>query len=63
MARKLAPADRLELAEELLDSLDAAEDAIDRAWATEAENRLAAYRRGEIVARPLADILAKYQTK
>ena len=60
-ARNLPPNDRLELVEQLLDSLDASDSAVDRLWATEAEDRLAAYRRGEIEAVPLADVLAKYR--
>jgi hypothetical protein len=34
---------------------------IDRLWAKEAEERLAAYRRGEIKAVPLQEVLAKYR--
>ena len=56
----LAPSDRLELVEQLLDSLDTPDSAVERLWATEAEDRLAAYRRGEIEAMPLARVLAKY---
>jgi len=59
-ARSLSPGDRLELVEQLLDSLDAPDESIDRLWAAEAEARLAAYRRGEIEAVPLATVLAKY---
>jgi hypothetical protein len=32
-------------------------------WAKEAEDRLAAYRRGEIRAIPLKEVLAKYAVK
>ena len=32
-------------------------------WAKEAEDRLAAYRRGEIRALPLKEVLAKYAVK
>ena len=59
-ARKLPPADRLELVEQLLDSLDSPDKAVDAQWAAEADDRLAAYRRGEISAIPLASVLAKY---
>ena len=59
-AKALPPRDRLELAEELLASLDAPDDAIDALWVAEAEERLAAFRRGEIAAVPLSDVLAKY---
>jgi putative addiction module component (TIGR02574 family) len=52
-ARNLPPSDRLELVEQLLDSLDAPDSANDKLWAAEAADRLAAYRRGEIKAAPL----------
>jgi putative addiction module component (TIGR02574 family) len=62
-ARKLSPAERLELVEDLLASLDEPDAQIDRLWAKEAEERLAAYRRGEIKAVPLQEVLAKYRVK
>lgn len=62
-ARKLSPAERLELVDDLLASLDEVDPAIDRLWAKEAEERLAAYRRGEIKAVALEEVLAKYRAK
>lgn len=62
-ARKLAPAERLELVDSILASLDEPDPAIDRLWAKEAEDRLAAYRRGELKAVPLQEVLAKYRVK
>ena len=62
-ARKLSPDERLELVDDLLASLDEADAAIDRLWAKEAEDRLAAYRRGEVKAVPLQEVLAKYRVK
>jgi putative addiction module component (TIGR02574 family) len=62
-ARKLSPEERLELVEDILASLDEPDPAIDRLWAKEAEERLAAYRRGEIKAVPLQEVLAKYRVK
>ena len=59
-AQRLKPTERLELVEQLLDSLDVADARIDRQWAEEAEDRLAAWRRGEIRAIPLDEVLAKY---
>ena len=59
-ARDLSPAERLELVDQILGSLDETDPAIDKLWALEAEDRLAAYRRGEIRAIPLADVLSKY---
>jgi len=60
-ARELSPQDRIALVEDVLDSLDQADPKIDRLWAKEAGERLAAYRRGEIAARDLSDIIAKYR--
>lgn len=82
-ARKLSPAERLELVDDrwslcflrscrpclrssrlcLLASLDEPDAQIDRLWAKEADERLAAYRRGEIKAVPLQEVLAKYRVK
>ena len=62
-ARKLSPAERLELVDDLLASLDEPDPQMDRLWAKEAEERLAAYRRGEIKDVPLQEVLAKYRVK
>ena len=59
-ARDLSPTERLELVDQILASLDETDPAIDQIWAREAEDRLAAYRRGEIRAIPLSDVLSKY---
>jgi putative addiction module component (TIGR02574 family) len=60
-AKALAPAQKLELVEALLTELDRTDDRVDAAWAVEAADRLAAYRKGEIQAIPLAQVLAKYR--
>lgn len=60
-ARKLSPNERLELVDDLLASLNEDDPGIDTRWAKEAEDRLAAYRRGEIKAVPLQEVLAKYR--
>src|SRR6266516_4670189 len=62
-ARKLSPSERLRLVDEILASLDEPDPNIDRLWAKEAEDRLAANRRGEIKAIPLEQVLAKYRGK
>ncbi|SDR63095.1 putative addiction module component, TIGR02574 family [Rhizobiales bacterium GAS191] len=59
-AKKLSPMQRLALVEELLDSLDAPDKAVDALWIGEAEDRVAAYRRGEIEAVPMVTVLAKH---
>ena len=62
-ARKLAPVEQLDLVEQLLDELDKPDEAIDALWLREAQDRLAAYHRGEIPAVPLGEVLAKYISK
>lgn len=60
-ARELSPQDRIALVEDVLESLDSADPRMDRLWAAEAKDRLAAYRRGELAARDVSDIIAKYR--
>ncbi len=60
-AAKLLPEERMELVDEILASLDRPDERMDRLWAKEAEDRLAAYRRGEINAVDLEEVLAKYK--
>lgn len=62
-AQALDPNDRIALVEEVLESLDRPDPAIERLWAKEAADRLAAYRRGELSARDLSDIAAKYRSR
>jgi putative addiction module component (TIGR02574 family) len=57
----LPPQERIELIEDVLDSLDRADPTIDRLWALEARERVAAFRRGELGAKDLSDIVAKYR--
>ncbi|MFO1082006.1 MAG: addiction module protein [Reyranellaceae bacterium] len=59
--RALPPEDRIALVEQVLDSLDPAESTIDALWAIEAIERAAAYERGELPARTLSEIVAKYR--
>lgn len=61
-AVQLPPVERMALVEQILDSLDEPDPSMDALWAQEADDRLAAYRRGEIRAVPLSEVLAKYQT-
>lgn len=60
-ARKLRPVERLQLIDALMDSLDEPDPAIEAAWAAEAQDRLAAYARGELPMGDLAPVLAKYR--
>ena len=60
-AAQLPPAERVTLVEQILDSLDEPDPSLDALWVKEADNRLAAFRRGEIRAVALSDVLARYQ--
>jgi len=52
-ALALPPVERVELVEEMLSSLDfPARADVDALWAREAEDRIAAYEKGELIARP-----------
>lgn len=62
-ARKLAPAERAALIDELMASLDRADPSIDALWAKEAEDRLAAYDRGEMTAHDISDVVTKLRTR
>ena len=57
-ALELKPAERAALADELLSSLDQPNEHIDRQWALEAEDRLRAYRMGDLKAYPAEELLA-----
>lgn len=58
-ARKLRPVERLKLIDALMDSLDEPDPAIEAAWAAEAQDRLAAYDRGELKAEPIEELFQK----
>jgi putative addiction module component (TIGR02574 family) len=62
-ALQLPPAERMALVDQILDTLDESDSALDAQWAQEAESRLAAYRRGEVQAITLNEVIAKYQVK
>ena len=55
-AMQLPPVERMALVEHILDSLDEPDPSMDALWSREADDRLAAYRRGEIRAVPLAEV-------
>jgi len=60
-ASQLTALEKLEVVDALLASVDQPDAEIDRLWANEAEERLAAYRRGEIKTLELNEVLAKYR--
>ena len=51
----------MQVVERILDSLDEPDAALDALWAKEADDRLAAYRRDEVKAVALPEVIAKYQ--
>ena len=57
-ARTLSAEDRAKLAESLLESLQLPLSDIERVWAEEIEQRIAAFDRGEISAYPAEDVFA-----
>jgi len=57
----LKPAEKAELIDKLLSSLDKPDAQIDDLWAKEAENRIDAYERGEIKAVTLKRVLERYK--
>lgn len=62
-ARKLTPEERIALIEDLQRSLQPTDPEIDRLWAEEAKDRLEAYRRGEIDAIPLEEVIASIRKR
>jgi putative addiction module component (TIGR02574 family) len=63
VALKLPASERAVLADELLHSLDKTDPEIDALWAKEAEDRLAAYDRGEIEAIDADAVLAEMRER
>ena len=62
-ALQLPPEERMALVDQILDTLDERDSSLDAQWAQEAQSRLTAYRRGEVQAIPLNEVIAKYQVK
>ncbi len=60
-ALTLKPAEKAELIDKLLSSLDNPDADIEAVWAKEAEDRIAAYERGEIKAVTLDRVFARYK--
>lgn len=60
-ALTLKPAEKAELIDKLLLSLDKPDAEIDKLWAKEAEDRIEAYERGEIKAVALEKVLERYK--
>ncbi|RPJ86559.1 MAG: addiction module protein [Acidobacteria bacterium] len=56
-ARRLEPVERAELLEQLFATFETTDPAVDAVWASEVEDRLAAYRAGKIEATPFDEVL------
>ncbi len=59
LALKLDPADRFDLVDQVLHSLDRPDPEIDRIWLEEAERRLSAYRAGKVRGIPAEEVLGE----
>jgi putative addiction module component (TIGR02574 family) len=62
-ARALPPEDRIVLVDDILASLHEPDPENDRLWAQESQDRLYAYRRGELEAIDLAEVFAKHRRR
>ena len=60
LALKLDPAERFELVDQILHSLDRPDPEMDRIWLEEAERRLTAYRAGKVKGIPAEEIFGKF---
>jgi len=60
-ALRLKPAEKAELIDKLIYSLDKHDKEIDYLWSNEVENRINAYEQGEIKSVSLENILQKYR--
>jgi len=60
LALKLDPAERFELIDQILHSLDRPDPAIDRIWQEEAVRRLAAHRAGKVQGIPAEEIFGEF---
>ncbi|MCW2305767.1 addiction module protein [Rhodobium gokarnense] len=60
-AKELSPEERVELVEGVLESLDATDPRLDALWAEESNDRLTAYRRGEIAYADFDAVVAKHR--
>jgi len=60
-ALTLKPAQKAELIDKLLSSLDRPDKELDELWAKEAEERIEAYEQGKIKALTLEQVLEKYK--
>lgn len=60
-AMLLSPMEKAELVDKLISALDRPDAALDKLWADEAESRLEAYKKGELKAVSVEEVLSKYK--
>jgi putative addiction module component (TIGR02574 family) len=60
-ALELPPAEKAQLIDRLLSSLDQPDREIDELWAEEVENRIDAYDKGKIRALSIKEVIEKYR--
>lgn len=60
LALKLDPADRFELVDKILHSLDRPDPEIDRIWQEESQRRLATHRSGNVKGIPAEEIFGEF---
>ncbi len=60
-ALNLSPAEKAELIDKLLSSLDKPDRELEELWVQEAESRIDAYEQGKIKALTLKEVLEKYR--
>jgi|AntDeeMinimDraft_5_1070356.scaffolds.fasta_scaffold21376_3 putative addiction module component (TIGR02574 family) len=60
-AIKMKPAEKAEIIDRLLQSLDKPDEQIDRLWKKEAEERIDAYEDGKISSASLQEVIEKYK--
>ena len=61
LAMGLPAVEKARLVDQLLSSLDEPDEAIDALWRKEVEDRIEAYRAGELKSVSLNDVLSKYR--
>lgn len=60
-ALNLPPAEKAELIDKLLSSIDKPDKEVDELWAKEVEDRIEAYEQGKMKALTLSEVLEKYR--
>ncbi len=60
-ALHLHPAERLQLVEYLVNSLDKPDEEIEKAWSAESEKRFQAYKQGKVKTYDLREVAERYK--